>query len=201
MTAGIILASKSPRRLQILREHGIEPVVIPANADETLPHRMDMKEAVEYLSLIKARSCYEKVKNNPEYAGYIIIASDTIVYKDEIMGKPKDREDAFRMISAIRNDCHYVSTGVAAINVDSGAEHVDSEATEVFCKDLSDSEINEYLDTDEPYDKAGAYAIQGLFGRYIDHIEGDYDNVVGLPYRLVDKLLNICSDEAYITQK
>lgn len=192
MAARIILASKSPRRLQILKDHGIEPLVMPVDADESLPDGIKMEDAVEYLALVKARQCYELVKGNSEYSGYMIIGSDTIVYKDEIMGKPENRSDAFRMISAIRNDRHFVSTGVALINVDNAKEYVTSGVTEVFCKDYSDEDIERYLDTDEPYDKAGAYAIQGIFGQYIDHIDGDYDNVVGLPYSLVDKLIAAC---------
>ncbi|MDD5823792.1 MAG: Maf family protein [Firmicutes bacterium] len=189
MTDRIILASKSPRRLEILRQHGIEPIVKPVDADESLPEGIAMEEAVEYLALTKARACYEEVRDDDSYKDYIIIGSDTVVFKDEIMGKPEDRNDAYRMISAINDDCHYVSTGVATIRVSDGNEFVSSAVTRVYCKKLSEQDIQDYLDTDEPYDKAGAYAIQGLFGKHIDRIEGDYDNVVGLPYRIVQQLL------------
>lgn len=191
MKRQIILASKSPRRLDILRSHGYEPIVLPADADETLPDGIDMESAVRILALKKARACYEKVSGKEEYAGCIIIGADTIVYKDEIMGKPENREDAFRMLDSIRNTFHYVSTGVAMIDVDTGEETVTNDVTKVYCKNYSDQDIEDYLDTDEPYDKAGAYAIQGLFGKHIDHFDGDYENVVGLPFYAIDKFLTL----------
>lgn len=191
MKRTIILASKSPRRLDILRSHGYEPVVLPVDADESLPEGIDMESAVRLLALKKARACFDIVSGKDEYSGCIIIGADTIVYKDEIMGKPEDRQDAFRMLDAIRGTCHYVSTGVAFIDVDSGKETVVNDVTAVYCRNYTDEDIEAYLDTDEPYDKAGAYAIQGIFGKHIDHIEGDYENVVGLPFHVIDKYLTL----------
>lgn len=184
----IILASKSPRRYEILRKHGIEPVVIPAEADESLPVGIDMEEAVRLLALKKARSVYEQL-DKAKYDEGFVIGADTIVYKDEIMGKPKDRDDARLMLKTIRGTWHYVSTGVALIDIASGEEIVLNEVTRVICKDYSDEDIEAYLDTDEPYDKAGAYAIQGEFGKHIERYEGDYENVVGLPYEAIEKYL------------
>ena len=178
----VILASKSPRRREILAKHGIEPVIMPTETDETLPDGIGMCEAVEMLARRKAEACYETVKDNPEYAGYLIVGSDTIVWKDEIMGKPVDHDDAWRMLDKIRGTVHYVVTGVATIDVDSGDCNVISDITEVHCKNYSDDDIREYLAMEEPYDKAGSYAIQGYFGKHIDHIDGDYENVGGLPY-------------------
>lgn len=186
----IILASASPRRLEILNKHGIEPLVMPSRADESLPFGVGMTEAVEMLARRKAEACFEEVKTDPALKGHLIIAADTIVWKDGMLGKPVSKEDAFRMLDAIRGTSHYVVTGVCLIDTDSGETSVLSDVTEVFCKDYSDEEIYEYLSMEEPYDKAGSYAIQGWFGRYIDHIDGDYENVVGLPY---------CRIEPYIT--
>ena len=189
----IILASASPRRREILEKHGIEPVVMPTAAGETLPENVDMTVAVKTLAERKARACYECIKRDPglseKYDGYVIIGSDTIVWKDEIMGKPVDAEDAYRMLDSIRGTSHYVVTGVCLIDLNSGDSAVIHDITEVWCKDYTDEDIYDYISREEPYDKAGSYAIQGYFGRYIDHINGDYENVVGLPYYRIDETL------------
>lgn len=189
----IILASASPRRLEILNNHGIEPVVMPTDADETLIGPHSMTEAVEELSRRKASACLEKIKSDTalseEYAGCIIIAADTIVYTDRILGKPENAAEAEAMLKSYRGTYHYVVTGITLIDTDSEEAEVLSDVTKVWCRDYSDADIDEYIAMEEPYDKAGSYAIQGYFGRYIDHIEGDYENVIGLPYyRIEDKL-------------
>ena len=192
MKRKVILASGSPRRLEIMNKHGIDPVVMPTDADETITGDPSMTEVVEDLSRRKALACYNSVKEDGRYAGYMIVAADTIVYKDGIMGKPEDAEDARRMLRSYRGTCHYVVTGITLINVDNGSEEVLSDVTRVWCKDYTEEDIEDYISRSEPYDKAGAYAIQGYFGRYIDHIEGDYENVVGLPYYRIEKILENC---------
>ena len=186
---GIILASASPRRLEIMNKHGIEPLVMPTQADESLPPGIGMTEAVEMLARRKAEACRESIKDDPSFADDVIVAADTIVWKDGILGKPVSKEDAFRMLDAIRGISHYVVTGVCLIDMRSGKTTVLSDVTEVFCRDYSDEDIDEYLSMEEPYDKAGSYAIQGYFGRHIDHIDGDYENVVGLPYYRIEPYL------------
>ena len=185
----IILASASPRRLEILEKHGIEPVVLPQDTDEHLADGIGMTEAVEELASQKARACYDAVKDDPRYDGHIIIGADTIVWKDEIMGKPVDADDAFRMLDKIRGTFHYVVPGICLIDKSSGSETVLSDVTTVHCVDYSDEDIYGYISQAEPYDKAGSYAIQGYFGRYIDHIDGDYENVVGLPFYRIENAL------------
>ncbi len=185
----VILASKSPRRIEILRSHGVDAVIKPTDTDETLPEGIGMTDAVEMLARRKAEACYESVKGDPEYAGHIIIGADTIVWKDELMGKPVDAEDAYRMLDSIRGTFHYVVTGVALIDTDTGSCNVLSDITEVHCVNYTDEDILDYISREEPYDKAGSYAIQGYFGRYIDHFEGDYENVVGLPYYRIEPLI------------
>ena len=185
----IILASASPRRLEILNKHGIEPLVLPQDTDESLPDGVGMTDAVEALASQKARTCYDTIKEDPKYDGYIIIGADTIVWKDEIMGKPVDAEDAFRMLDKIRGTEHYVVTGICLIDKNSGSETVTSDVTTVHCVNYSDDDIRDYISLAEPYDKAGSYAIQGYFGRYIDHIDGDYENVVGLPFYRIKNAL------------
>ena len=134
----------------------------------------------------------------------IIIAADTVVvYDGEIIGKPADEEDAWQILTRLRGQGHDVLTGVCVLKIeegDSGQEDEEvrgkithkeclCERTEVFFKDYSDEELLAYIRTDEPYDKAGGYAIQETFGQYIDRIEGDYDNVVGFPMYRVEKFL------------
>lgn len=189
MKRRIILASKSPRRLDILTDHGFSPIILPVDADETLPEGIEMEEAVRMLAHIKAKACYDAVSNNPEYNDCLIIGADTIVYKDRIMGKSADRADGFEMLSTISGTYHFVSTGVSIIDAATGEETILNDVTKVYCQELSEEQINDYLDTDEPYDKAGAYAIQGIFGKYIDHFEGDYENVVGLPFNAIEEYL------------
>lgn len=183
-----ILASGSPRRIEMMKKHGISPIVHPAEIDENIPPEHGMCQTVMFLALKKAKAVEAEYLASDGKAP-IIIAADTIVYKDEIMGKPEDREDAFRMISSLRNDVHFVVTGCALVEAGMQNARVFAEITKVFVKDFSDEELNAYLDTDEPYDKAGAYAIQGIFSKHIDHIEGEYDNVVGFPWERIEKEL------------
>ena len=186
----IVLASGSPRRIEIMRAHGIEPLVMPADIEENIPKVHGMCETVMFLALKKAQDVAGRLSSLADCTeeGSIIVAADTIVYKDgEIMGKPADRADAFRMLDKLRNDFHYVVTGVALLSYGRQLTRVFAEVTKVYFEDYQDSEIEAYLDTDEAYDKAGAYAIQGYFAKHIDHIEGSYDNVIGFPWDRIEK--------------
>lgn len=178
----VILASQSPRRKEILENHGISLTIRPADADEILPDGIGPEDAVSLLSRKKAVACYHDVFPK-EFREGLIIAADTIVYKEEILGKPLDERDAFRMLSLYRGTSHQVLTGVTLLNVVTGHTHTFVETTSIWCKDYTDQEILEYIHTCKPYDKAGAYGIQEDFSRYIDHYDGDYENVVGLPYK------------------
>lgn len=191
MQRNIILASASPRRIKIMRDHGYDPVIRPADIDETLPPDISMEDAVKSLALKKAAHVAAESEK-----GSIVIAADTVVYKDGILGKPKDRTDAFSMLSRIKNTSHEVATGVAILIAGENTKIVFCDVTKVFCKDFSDEELCAYLDTDEPYDKAGAYAIQGIFSKYIDHWEGSFDTVVGFPWELIEPKLRKLQKEA-----
>lgn len=189
----IILASKSPRRKELLENIGIKPLIIVSDADENIDES-NPEELVKKLSHIKAQAVYDKIKadnaiglNEDDY----ILGADTVVYADkEILGKPKDKEDARRMIKMYSGAYHSVYTGFSLISSD-GKIVSDYCETKVYVYDMSDDEIEEYISTDEPYDKAGAYGIQGLFGKYIEKIDGDYNNVVGLPVsKIVHTLKN-----------
>lgn len=193
-----ILASASPRRIEMMRSRGIDPIIHPANIEENIPPEHGMCQTVMFLALKKAKaveaeylketkaSCASAAGDPP-----IIIAADTIVYKDQIMGKPRDRADAHRMLSSLAGDKHYVVTGCALIEAGMQNARVFAEVTEVFVEPLSEEELIAYIDTDEPYDKAGGYAIQGLFAKHIARIEGDYDNVVGFPWARIEKELEL----------
>ena len=186
----IVLASGSPRRIEIMRAHGIEPLVMPADIEENIPKVHGMCETVMFLALKKVQDVAGRLSSLADCTeeGSIIVAVDTIVYKDgEIMGKPADRADAFRMLDKLRNDFHYVVTGVALLSYGRQLTRVFAEITKVYFEDYQDSELEAYLDTDEAYDKAGAYAIQGYFAKHIDHIEGSYDNVIGFPWDRIEK--------------
>ena len=190
----IILASASPRRIEIMRKNGIEPMIIPADVNEDLPTDIGMEEAVMYLALKKA--LYVESKSSQYEASDIessnpyIIAADTVVFKDSIIGKPADREDAFNILWDLNGKEHYVATGVCVLQKGTSIRHCFCEVTKVFFKEYTEQELNDYLNTDEPYDKAGAYAIQGYFGKYVDHIEGDLENVIGFPWNRIKKELD-----------
>jgi septum formation protein len=183
----LVLASSSPRRVSMMHEHGINPLIIPSDIDEAIPEQLDVSDAVIYLALKKAM----KVKDDPRVpADAWIVGADTVVYKDRIIGKPADMHEAFTTLEYLRKAAHDVYTGVALISVADSQYHVFYERTRVFFKDYSDEEIWAYINTGEPFDKAGGYAIQGGFSNYIDYIEGDLNNVIGFPWnRFVKELL------------
>lgn len=186
----IILASSSPRRMEMIHNFCEEPVIIPSNIDETLPSDITKERAVMLLSLKKALASRDLAKAaSEEYKDYYLIAADTIVYKDGLLGKPSSRADAKRMLQKISGTYHYVLTGVTVIDMNSPRIVTFYDSTKVHCMDLTNSDLEEYLDTDEPYDKAGAYAIQGEFGEFIKKIEGSYNNVVGLPTEKLEEVL------------
>lgn len=170
----IILASASPRRQEILTQANILYELIPSRVEEVFNHNLSIEEAVMDLAYQKANWVYQ---NNQDA---LIIGADTIVVVDnEVLGKPKDYNDAYRMLKKLQNNHHYVITGVALITKDKVVKFY--EKTQVFFNPMSKEEIDRYIEEENVYDKAGSYAIQGEAMRYIDHIEGDYYNVIGLP--------------------
>jgi septum formation protein len=183
----VILASSSPRRYDILRKHHVDPIVVPSDADETLPPDMadcSVAEIVSYLAHVKAHAVYAKLKAS-EYENAVILGADTVVYKDQIIGKPKDEADAFRILSLLRATSHSVFTGVSLIDLATGAETRFVDETKVYFKDYPDEEIYRFIREEPPYDKSGSYAIQSSWTKNVDRIEGDLENVIGLPwYRL-----------------
>lgn len=175
----IILASKSPRRKELMELTKLPFEIMVSEADETLPLNISPKEAVEILSLKKAEAIKEDA---------IIIGADTVVAIDNsILGKPKDKQDAKRILNLLSGKVHQVYTGVTIKN----GESVDTFSVETDVKffPLTQKEIEDYVALPECYDKAGAYGIQGMGGLFVKEIKGDYNNVVGLPISAVYKKL------------
>ena len=170
----IILASGSPRRRELLSQAGIDYIVKPADIDENTKETLPSK-VVEDLSKSKAIAVS---KVNP---GRVVLAADTVVaFDNRILGKPKDEEDAFEMLSALSGRTHQVYTGVTIID-ETGNVNTFSECTDVEMYENSPELIRSYIASKEPMDKAGAYGIQGLGAILVKSISGDYNNVVGLP--------------------
>ncbi|QVK21201.1 septum formation protein Maf [Mycoplasmatota bacterium] len=170
----MILASGSPRRSEILKREGISFRIIKPQIDEKLNSNLSVEEQVMDLAKQKALKIYERNKDET------ILAADTVVYYDDIvLGKPVDKEDAFRMLKVLRNRKHFVLTGVCIIK--NNTTKTLYERTEIIFNNYSDQDIWEYIDTLEPMDKAGAYAIQGIGAMLVKSYKGDFDNVVGLP--------------------
>lgn len=181
----IVLGSASPRRKELLEQIGISFEIKTSSKDECYTSEIP-EEIVKELALQKAENVADEILSNEGVIkSTVVIGADTIVALDqEILGKPKNEEDAFRMISNLQGRAHQVFTGTALLFFDEdGNKTVVNHAveTKVYVNPMSDQEIYEYIDSKEPMDKAGAYGIQGGFAAYIDRIEGDYYNVVGLP--------------------
>ncbi len=176
----VILGSASPRRKEILSQAGIDHEVIVSDCDEKITKTIP-GEIVEELSELKASDVWAKAVD--KYAAsddLMIIGADTIVaLNDTVYGKPSDRDDAIRMLKSLSGRTHQVYTGVTVITKDKKITF--AACTDVSVYDVSDAEIEAYVDSGEPMDKAGAYAIQGGFARYIKEISGEYNNVVGFP--------------------
>jgi septum formation protein len=173
----LILASASPRRAEILRDAGISFTVLSSAIDETPLTGETPQAMVQRLSAAKAELVAARAVGPA-----ILIAADTVVTLDgQVFGKPRSAEDAERMLKLFSGRTHAVVTGVTMIRLPDMERRELTESTLVTFATLSEEDISRYLATDEPYDKAGAYAIQGYAGRYIPRVEGCYFNVVGLP--------------------
>ncbi len=179
----IILASASPRRRDLLAQIGLEYEVLPSGAEEK-PAKALPEEAVQELAMQKAEEIYRRICGQ-EREEFIVIGADTVVaFEGEIMGKPKDKEDARRMLGLLQGKVHQVYTGVAFCGKEKTGQmfrNVFYEKTDVSMYPMNEDEIAEYIETGEPMDKAGAYGIQGRCAAHIEKINGDYNNVVGLP--------------------
>jgi septum formation protein len=183
----LVLASKSPRRAEILRAVGWEFEAVAANIDET---RMELEDGVSYVKRLAQKKA-ETVANKIPDSGFVLGADTVVVVDGEILGQPSDDEDARRMLRLLSGEWHEVLTGLALVRAGKAPRVlVEHETTRVRFCEMSPDEIDWYVSTGEPSDKAGAYAIQGRGGLFIEEIEGDYFNIVGLPVRLLYELMS-----------
>lgn len=181
----LILASKSPRRQQLLKDAGFDFSVKTIDIEEDFPSTLPVVDVGKYLAEKKANAFTNELMSDET----VITADTVVIVKDKVLAKPEDKQEAFEMIRSLSGTHHDVITGVCLMSKSKVVLFDD--VTRVYFKELSDEEINFYIDTFEPYDKAGAYGIQEWIGMIgIKKIEGSYFNVVGLPVQKVyEKLL------------
>jgi septum formation protein len=179
----LILASSSPRRQDLLREAGIPFEIHPAHLNE---ERNEGERPLEYAQRLSREKAQAVAQQYPQR--YVLGADTIVVVHDEVLGKPRDHADAVRMLRLLSGRGHQVITAVTLISVNG---HTDTRActTQVYFRDLTLDEIQQYVTGGEPMDKAGAYAIQGGASFWADRIEGEYSNVVGLPLSVVTEML------------
>ena len=184
---GLILASQSPRRRELMGLFHIPFAVQVSDADETIDPAVSPAEAVAQVSLRKALAVERTAED-------VVIAADTIVVcAGQILGKPKDEEDAFRMLRLLSGRDHQVMTGMTVLRGD--VQRVCTEITVIHFRELSDREIRAYIRTGEPMDKAGSYGIQGGAALFAQRLEGDYYNVMGLPVCRLGQILKDLAPE------
>jgi len=202
----LILASASPRRSELLTQAGFSFEVHPAHIPEDPHPNEDPIAYVARLAREKAQAVYNEITDDgasekrASAPPQVVLGADTTVTLDnQIFGKPENPADAARMLRLLSGRTHRVITGVAIITA--AHTEVASESTAVQFLTLSDEDINAYIATGEPMDKAGAYAVQGRAARWIPRIEGDYFNVMGLPISLVSRLLTSCLPTGLLTRQ
>lgn len=181
----LVLASNSPRRIALLRSLGYQFEIIPHNVEECIHASMPPVELAQHLAYLKALDVAGRVDNA------IVISADTIIVcKEVVVGKPEDINDARRILSLLSNSEHDVISGVCVLETPSQKKMLRAGLTHIKMMHISDAEIDRYILTGEPLDKAGAYAIQGGGGKFIEKIDGSYSNVVGLPLELLREMLD-----------
>lgn len=181
-----VLASKSPRRKELLQNIGIKAEIVPANVDESVFSKLPPEKMVTQLAMLKATDVARSFKGNT-----YVIGADTCVCLDEkVFGKPQNIEDAKKMLKSLSGKTHFVYTGYCVVDCKSGVSVAKCEKTQVTFRNLSEKEIKAYIKTREPMDKAGAYGIQNRGSVFVEKIEGDYFNVVGLPVCALSVLLH-----------
>lgn len=182
----IILGSSSPRRADILKKLKLDFVIIPSSYVEPHDQTVFSYDYVENLAYNKALYVAKKI----DYSALVIGADTIVVIDNKILGKPKDKEDAYKMLKMLSGKTHFVVTSVAVINSENMKSKVESTTTYVTFEPLTDEQIHYYIENFNPFDKAGSYGIQELPKGYVKNIEGDMDNVIGLPSKTLLKLMN-----------
>jgi septum formation protein len=184
----IILASASPRRREILEKANIRFDIITADIDESMDDKIAPCLAAQQIALKKAAAVSKKVSGS----AYVISADTIVCVEDRVLGKPRDEEEAFEMLTKLSGNSHEVITGVCIMQLPGCKAATFCDRTRVYFNKVSGDEISEYIKSGEPMDKAGAYGIQGKGSFLVSKIEGDYQNVVGLP---IDALISFAEKE------
>lgn len=185
----IVLASGSPRRKELLQKAGYQIEIFPPKLSETLDKNLSLDDALVDIARQKADACLA------QFSGQFsldlpVLASDTmVIFGGEALGKPKDRTQAKDFISMLSGQEHEVKTSILLKNFSTGRELTHVETTKVYFKKLTEKEIEDFLDTNEWTDKAGAYGIQGAAGKFVEKLDGSLDSVIGLPVEQVARLL------------
>jgi len=184
-TMRFILASKSPRRREILSGIGMKFDILESSVDESvIPTTLEPRLYVQELAMLKSTDVASKVGEG----SYVVGADTVVVHNGKIIGKPQNYDEAFAMLSSFSASSHKVVSGISVTNSSNMTTVTDYCETEVYFSDMSDEEISDYINTYKPFDKAGAYGIQEYAGVFIDKINGDFYNVVGLPLCKLYKL-------------
>ena len=190
MIKSLILASQSPRRSEILKKAGYFFIPFPVYVSEIPKKNLSLDEQIIDIARRKAQECTLLFPDLSPH--HLILASDTMVCIDQMaLGKPESEQQAFEYLNLLSNKAHQVKTALVLYDPENRkwVSHIDT--TQVFFKKITENEIWDYIKTTEPLDKAGAYAIQGLGGRFVEKISGEFDNVVGLPLQALEKLFTI----------
>lgn len=185
----LVLASESPRRRELLKKAGYNFDVVPVKVSEIPNKNLNVNEQILDIARRKARAAFEGLKSSRQGDFRVLSADTEVIFGGGPLGKPQNREDAYRILRLLSGNSHEVKTAVCIIDSKSQTELSQIETTQIFFKPLSDGEIWTYIDSGEPMDKAGAYGIQGLGGKFVERFEGSFDNVVGLPINLVRTML------------
>ncbi len=189
----VILASGSPRRIDMLRADGIEPLIVKPDCEEKIHIALSPAQEGMALALRKNLRAAEMLAEQGKLpAEGVILSADTMVVLDGVpIGKPADEEDAFRILSSLNGKMHTVCSGACLCDLSTGRRLLFSEATDVYFMEYTEEDIRAYIATGEPMDKAGAYAIQGGFAPYVTRTEGTLDNVIGFPYETIRRVVSL----------
>ena len=189
----VILASGSPRRIDMLRADGVEPLIVKPDCEEKIHIALSPAQEVMALALRKNLRAAEMLAEQGKLpAEGVILSADTMVVLDGVpIGKPADEADAFRILSSLNGKMHTVCSGACLCDLSTGRRRLFCEATDVYFMEYTDEDIRAYIVTGEPMDKAGAYAIQGGFAPYVTRTEGTLDNVIGFPYATIRRVVSL----------
>lgn len=181
----LVLASQSPRRKELLEKAGFSPLVLPVKLSETPDKNLSLNDQILKIARDKGLACLEEYKYLKN-GNYLVLSADTVVCVDDsFLGKPENHEQARQFLTQLSGRSHEVKTAVFLSNCKKNQQVEWLVTTKVYFRNLTSTEIENYIQTDEPFDKAGGYGIQGLAGAFVEKIEGSFSNVVGLPVETV----------------